>query len=201
MPHRRPRRAGPSPGVTVRVASTRVQIASARRLFTEYRRWLATHREVTDFDDTILHTGLARFDAEIRRLPGEYSAPRGALILATAGSRLAGCGGLRGLRGSDAELKRLYVRPRFRHLGIGRRIARTALRYARRMGYRRVLLDTLPLMTGAIGLYRGMGFTPIGPYWAHPVPDALFFEFRLPSPAGASPRTRNNRRAHGPLRR
>ncbi len=42
-----------------------------------------------------------------------------------------------------------------------------------------MVLDTLPNMKAAIAIYREMGFVPIRPYWAHPYPDALFFEYRL----------------------
>jgi ribosomal protein S18 acetylase RimI-like enzyme len=77
------------------------------------------------------------------------------------------------------EIKRVYVRPEGRGQGIGRRLTRAALDEAKRLGYHRVVLDTLPSMGSAVALYRKMGFRPIPAYWKHPVPGALFFEYAL----------------------
>jgi ribosomal protein S18 acetylase RimI-like enzyme len=175
----------------IRLARCPSDVAAVRSLFLEYRTWLAEHREVTAFDDAILRTGLDYFDREIENLPGDYGLPRGALFLACAGASPVGCGALRELPGNVAELKRVYVRPAARGKGLGRRITRVALNRARRSGYQRVVLDTLPTMTAAIAIYRSMGFAPIGAYWSHPVEGALFFQYRLRAaprrPAG-SPR-------------
>ena len=84
------------------------------------------------------------------------------------------------------EIKRLYVRPDARGARLGRRITRALLNRARKLGYDRVVLDTLPNMKAAIAIYRGMGFVPIRPYWAHPYPDALFFEYRPRGRAASS---------------
>ena len=92
--------------------------------------------------------------------------------------------GLRPAGGASAELKRVYVRPEFRGRRLGRRLTLAALRAASRLGYRRVVLDTLPKMSAAIRLYRSLGFIEIPPYWDHPVPGAIFFAKRLKSGRG-----------------
>lgn len=160
---------------SVRLVRTARDLAAVRTLFVEYRTWLIEHREVTAFGDSVLKRGIEDFDRELASLPGAYGPPRGALYLASEGTTPVGCGALRPLGQDRGEIKRVYVRSRARGSGLGRRITQALVNRARRVGYRRVVLDTLPRMTAAIGLYQSMGFTPIEPYWAHPVPDALFF--------------------------
>jgi len=154
-------------------------LEAVRGLFIEYRQWLADHREVTAFADSILEVGLGYFDKEIDELPGAYGPPNGVLLLALEGGTPVGCGALREVRPQVGEIKRLYVRPSHRGTGLGRRLVRTLLSRARKLRYARVVLDTLPTMTEAIRLYRDLGFVPIAAYWPHPVGEALFFEYRL----------------------
>ncbi len=145
----------------------------------EYRDWLATHREITAFPDPVLKRGLRELDAEIEGLPGSYRPPGGALVIARIGRTPVGCGALRRRSRSVGEIKRVYVRPRYRGRGLGLRLTRSLLERARKYGYRRVVLDTLPAMRAAIRVYRDQGFVPTPRYWDHPVADALFFEYRF----------------------
>lgn len=165
--------------LSVRAVRSRSEATAARRLLGEYRSYLAVHREVTPFDDEILRRGLERFDAEIEGFPGEYGPPGGDFLVAWGGPSAIGCAGVRRHADGVAEIKRVYVRGDSRGTGVGYRLTRAALRTARRLGYRTAVLDTLPGMTAAIALYRRMGFRAIPPYWAHPVAEALFFEFPL----------------------
>jgi len=189
----------PVPRVAVREARTPSQTESAKVLFLEYRAWLVAHREVTAFPDSVLARGLGLFDQELSEFPGAYAPPKGALFVACTGSSHVGCAALRPHWGRTAELKRLFVRPEARNAGVGRRLTLRTLRHARKLGYNRVVLDTLPTMVRAIALYRAMGFQPIPAYWAHPVPGALFFEYRLRAPrilrAGRPARPRGTRSA------
>lgn len=123
------------------------------------------------------------FDQELAMLPGDYSAPRGKLFLAVAGHEIAGCCALRPLDDVDyanaAEMKRLYVRPVFRGLGLGRRLVEATLDAARAAGYDCVLLDTLDDMESARALYEDLGFTNIPPYYHNPVPGAHYLKVDL----------------------
>jgi putative acetyltransferase len=76
-------------------------------------------------------------------------------------------------------MKRLYVRSDFRGKGVGGALVDALVGSAREIGYERLRLDTLPLMTTAIAMYRSMGFKEIAPYRENPVPGALFFELAL----------------------
>jgi ribosomal protein S18 acetylase RimI-like enzyme len=86
--------------------------------------------------------------------------------------------GLRPL-GADCEMKRLYVRQSGRGLGLGRLLTTRLIEEARLAGYRRVLLDTLPMMTQAQALYRSMGFTEIGAYCNNPIAGTLYMALQL----------------------
>ena len=116
------------------------------------------------------------FAAELATLPGKYAAPAGELLLARdiQGEPL-GCVGLRPMMsGGCCEMKRLYVSPRRRGLGLGRALIDAIIGEAVRIGYREMRLDTLPTMVEAIALYRKAGFMPIQPYYDTPLAGTIF---------------------------
>jgi len=120
------------------------------------------------------------FDEELRALPGMYAPPRGRLLLDMQEVEAAGCVGLHEWSGDTAEMKRLYVRPRYRGRGLARALTLSALAEARAIGYRAVRLDTIAAtMQPAIALYRDLGFREIAPYRENPIPGALYLELML----------------------
>ncbi|AEG91407.1 GNAT family N-acetyltransferase [Ramlibacter tataouinensis] len=123
------------------------------------------------------------FDEELAQLPGEYAAPRGALLLALVDGAVAGCCALRPLDAADypnaAEMKRLYVRRAYRGLGLGRQLAEATLDAARAAGYACVLLDTLDDMEAARALYVDLGFRSIPPYYHNPIAGAHYLKVDL----------------------
>lgn len=119
------------------------------------------------------------FAQELATLPGKYAPPGGGLWLALVDGKTAGCVALRGLDAEICEIKRLFVRPEFRGLGIARLLATHALAAAIAAGYRRACLDTLSSMTGAIALYQSLGFVEVAPYYDNPIPTAKYFSKEL----------------------
>jgi putative acetyltransferase len=123
------------------------------------------------------------FEEELAGLPGEYAQPRGGLLLATVFGEAAGCCALRALDGVDyanaCEMKRLYVRPAFRGLGLGRMLTESILDQARQAGFACVLLDTLDDMEAARGLYNELGFEDVPPYYFNPIAGAHYLKADL----------------------
>jgi GNAT superfamily N-acetyltransferase len=132
------------------------------------------------------------FEREVTSLPGLYAPPRGTLLLAledgtgVVGRGAVGCVAVRRWDEGACEMKRLYVRPEFRGCGAGCALVNELIVAARSMGYRRMLLDTLPSMQKAQELYRSLGFHEIPPYRKKCVPGALCFELDLRGARAAS---------------
>ncbi|MDM0017269.1 GNAT family N-acetyltransferase [Variovorax saccharolyticus] len=147
--------------------------------------------------------GFQNFDHELADLPGEYAEPRGVLLLALVDvgevavpvdaaplqrangqlAHVAGCCALRPLDTADypnaAEMKRLYVRPQFRGVGLGRQLAEAILDAARGAGYACVLLDTLDDMESARALYEDLGFAEVPPYYHNPIAGSHYLKVDL----------------------
>ena len=101
-------------------------------------------------------------------LPKAYAPPYGCLLLATKSLEAAGCGAFRKLMDDTCELKRMYVRPEYRGMHIGRQLAETLITTARDDGYRIMRLETTTFMQGAIALYLSLGFRTCEPYYEIP---------------------------------
>lgn len=166
-----------SPAVHSRYAGTETSLAVAssedallqiRLLFAEYAKSLG------------IDLCFQGFETELRDLPGDYAQPRGVLMVAVVAGEPAGCCAIRPLDTADypnaCEMKRLYVRPQFRGLGLGRRLAEAALEMARQAGYGCVLLDTLDDMEAARALYAELGFDEIPPYYYNPIAGAHYLK-------------------------
>lgn len=117
---------------------------------------------------------------ELADLPGKYAPPTGSLLLAVVDGQFAGCVALRKLSDGVCEMKRLYVRPQYRKIGLGRRLVERVIQEARQIGYSVVRLDTLAERMGsAVALYRQLGFVTIPPYWNSPLPGTEYMELKL----------------------
>ena len=165
-------RAENAPGKPIiRAAESSADIATVRTLFLEYAAQLDFSLCFQDFDD------------ELASLPGDYAAPAGGLWLAEHDGAAIGCVGLRPLEQGICEIKRLYLRPAARGLGLGRSLAETVIAAARRNGYSAMRLDTVDSMVAAQALYRGLGFRERDPYGSHRHKMLRYFELALPAPS------------------
>lgn len=101
--------------------------------------------------------------------PAEVASGHGAFLVAYSEETPVGCGAVRLLDPSTAELKRMYVDPSLRGAGVGRRLVEALEAEARRLGAERLVLETGTRQTAALALYARCGFEPI----------PLFGEYRL----------------------
>jgi ribosomal protein S18 acetylase RimI-like enzyme len=155
-------------GFSVVQAESLAQIDQARELFLEYAQSLG------------FSLCFQNFDKELAGLPGDYAPPQGRLLLAEYEGQLAACVALHKLEPDICEMKRLYLRPRFRGKGLGRALADHIIAEARQIGYQRMRLDTVePVMKDAVEMYRRLGFKEIAAYCANPIAGALYMELQL----------------------
>lgn len=119
------------------------------------------------------------FEQELASLPGKYALPNGAILIAKYHGELAGCVAVRSIEGDTCEMKRLYVRDRFRGLSIGKKLVDTIISRAKQLGYRKMQLDTLKRLETAMGIYQQSGFVQISPYYANPLEQVIYWELEL----------------------
>ena len=150
--------------VRLEIATSATDVDIIRTLFREYADSLRVNLEYQGFEE------------ELRGLPGDYSPPSGLLLLARRNEDTLGCVGVRPLGDHVAELKRLYVRPAARGMGLGRTMTEAAIEFAKQQRYERIRLDTLPTMGRAQDLYRQLGFVTIGPYRFSAVEGTVYME-------------------------
>ncbi len=148
-------------------AATPHQWAEARRLVREYAAGL-------DVD-----LSFQNFEQELEHFIVEYAAPAGAFLLAEDAGRYVACIGVRRFAAEIGEIKRLYVIPAARGRGLGRVLVERSISAARPLGYRSLLLDTLPFMKEAQSLYLSLGFRPTSAYRFNPIAGSAFLRREL----------------------
>ena len=174
-------------GVRMAEAQGSYEIAPARwpedtehafRLLTNYGRHLAA--------SPIATAGMcfADYEAQLRELPGKYAQADADLLLARIKGEVAGCAALTPRILNDgataAELKRLWVEPRFRGYGLGRGLVLAAINWARTQGFRALVLDTVnEAMPEASALYQSLGFEETGRFNDNPISGVRFYKLKL----------------------
>jgi putative acetyltransferase len=101
-------------------------------------------------------------------------------VLAEINEEIAGCVAMRKIDAEICEMKRLFVREKFRGSGAGRKLTERLIAEARSAGYGKMRLDTLSeKMPAAVKLYKNLGFREIAPYYRSPLANTLFLELEL----------------------
>ena len=148
--------------MSVQIKFAYENLDEVRALFTEYQVNIG------------LDLCFQSFDEELETLPGNYALPFGRLYIATLSNEIAGCIALRPVDKQCCEMKRLYVREQFRGFGIGRTLSEKIIGDAKKIGYKKMVLDTLTSMQKAVSLYKSLGFMEIEPYYNNPNHDVVF---------------------------
>jgi GNAT superfamily N-acetyltransferase len=153
--------------IIIRPAESESEIGFVRDLWREY------------WESFGLPMDFQGFGHELQGLPGVYGAAGALLLLALFHDEAAGTIALRRLDATAGEIKRLYLRPKYRGHGLGRRLLETVTDRAAAMGYESLYADTLPSMADALRLYERAGFERIEAYSTTPTPGAIYLKREL----------------------
>jgi putative acetyltransferase len=149
------------------LAETENDYAAAGSLFREYAASIKINLDFQHFDD------------ELNELKKMYAKPFGGIILAKQEDNIIGCVAIRKISEDTGELKRMFIKPGYQNMGIGKVLLEEALQLAKACNYLKVKLDTLNYMLPAIHLYQQAGFYETPPYYHNPIETAVYFEKNL----------------------
>jgi putative acetyltransferase len=154
--------------VKLQQAATPALIAQARCLFREYRECLNNDCWFPSFNE------------ELDMLPVPYSPPSGRLLVGCFEGKPAGCIAFKASTTEGiCEMKRLYVRPEYRGMKLGRSLAELLIVEAGNAGYKAMRLGMIPAMAEAMALYTSLGFREIPAYRASGCDGTVFLELEL----------------------
>lgn len=144
------------------------------QLFTEYTDML-----IENDSSFQKYLDIQNYSDEMEHLESKYGLPEGRLYLVYCDEELAGCIGLRKIDNQNCEMKRLYVRPKFRGRKIGNLLVEKIIDNAKKIGYSHMLLDTLPFLKSAIHMYKKYGFYEIDSYNDSPMDTSIYMKLDL----------------------
>ena len=111
-----------------------------------------------------LSSDLEGNDADLKNVVASYGERGGAFRVATsAEGRIVGCGGLYPIDEREAEIRRMYLLPEARGVGVGRALLEELITFAKERRFERLVLETASVLEEAISLYRKRGFVPVAP--------------------------------------
>ena len=120
-------------------------------------------------------------DTGVSAEPHELTPPAGCLLIAYLHSEAVGCGAVKHHPGAPTEIKRMWVSPSARGLGLGRRLLVELEALAAESGARATRLETNRALVEAIALYRSAGYREVPAFNDEPFADH-WFEKKLPAP-------------------
>lgn len=153
--------------IEIEKISSKQDLEDVKQLFREYANFLQVD---------LCFQG---FEAELAKLPAKYAEPEGSIFLAQVNGQPAGCIALWKLEEGVCEMKRLFVKPEFQGLGLGKILANRLMEEAKIKGYVKMKLDTLRRLQSANYLYKSLGFIETLPYNFNPEEDIVYFEKAL----------------------
>ncbi|EKQ56068.1 MULTISPECIES: GNAT family N-acetyltransferase [unclassified Clostridium] len=145
-----------------------------KELFFEYTEML-----VKNNPNVAKYLKLQNYDSEVEHLTDKYGLPEGRLYIVKVENQVAGCIGLRKINDENCEVKRLYVRPEFRGHKLAIKLIERIIDDAKSIGYKSMLLDTLPFLEEAIHLYKKLGFYEIESYNNNPMDTLIYMKLDL----------------------
>jgi ribosomal protein S18 acetylase RimI-like enzyme len=148
-----------------KISSQGMDLQTAATMFREYGKEL---NEDINFQD---------FEKELSNPLTKYGPPTGVLLIAFYDTVPAGCIALQALEGdSICEMKRLYVRPAYRHHSIGKILCDAIINEAKKLNYKTMVLDTLEKLESAISLYKRLGFIETEAYYNNPLKAVIYMK-------------------------
>ena len=94
----------------------------------------------------------------------KFAEPDGRLLLVEVDGEIAGTISLRKIREDAGEIKRMYVKPKFRGKKLGNLMVEKIIRISEENGFSKLFLDTAIFMSSAVSLYKKFGFKEIDSY-------------------------------------
>jgi len=143
-------------------------------LFTEYTGMIINQQP--DYKE---YLDLQNYDEEVKDASIKYAQPHGRLYIAYFENELAGCLGLKKINDNHAELKRFFVRPKYRKKHIGSKMLDLIISDAKQIGYSHIYLNTFPFLEDAIRMYKSKGFYEISSYNNSPMDSLLYLKLDL----------------------
>ena len=152
--------------ITICCAETEGHFQHVHELMAELMAWDSAQTEKAGLDpNEFLDFYYRPSDS---KLPGVYAPPEGRLLLATHLHNIAGCIAFQRMTPDICEIKRMYVREKFRGMRIGVNLMQELISKARAAGYGTMRLETTTFMQAAIAVYSSLGFKTRTPYYTIP---------------------------------
>ncbi len=142
-------------------------INQVRNLIIEYTQMLNRDLSFQNIDD------------ELKDPSKKYTTPAGELLVAIENDEVVGMIAYHKHSATRCEMKRLYVKPKYRGMKLGEQLIQKLIELAIQSGYTEMVLDTLLPLQSAIYLYQKLGFQQCEPYYNNPMNDVIYFKKTL----------------------
>lgn len=144
------------------------KISEVVKIFAEYKAELNLDLSFQPADDSA------------ENILKRYGEPAGKIFLATVDEKIAGCVAFHKMNfEKSCELKRLFVKPEYRGLKLGKKLLAKAIDEAKKIGYKKIYLDTLSTLENACRLYEKFGFKKIDAYYENPLKNVVYYMLEI----------------------